>query len=275
MKKYLVIDHMVLVHVLAAKLDSESDLEAIKKIITVWVGFISRPWLYISDCPYFEASELIPILVADAKTELPDTTIPGYWRHQEFPQYKGNRKHASGLLNRVRALTLSVWNRNRLPLFFEGGFEADDFASCFVNNFKDNFFALLTVDSDWSGLVGENCIWLDTYCGKHPRKNPLHQANMLDSDRVLTRFNSHKDFANYPLDKPSDIYIAKHFLGDKSDNIPAGNVVDFGIIDLLNPNRKIDHTKIMLPESQTSTDIVVRSFVRPDMFGLPVFEWSK
>ena len=273
--KYLVIDHMVLVHVLTSKLDAESDLNMIEGMIRVWCGFISRPWLYVSDCPYFEAMELIPILVTDAKTQQPDTSIPGYWRHHEFPKYKGNRKHASGLINILRKMTLDIWQEHNLPLFSEPGFEADDFASCFVNNFKDDYFALLTVDSDWSGLVGDNCLWLDTYCGKFPRKNPLHQSNMLDSDRVLTRFNSHPDFKSFPLLSPSDIYLAKHLLGDKSDNIPAGKLVDIGIIDLINPNVKIDHNKITLPKTHIPTDIKVKSFVRPDMFGLPAFEWSK
>lgn len=267
----VIIDHMSLIHPFVhSRFQGEND--AIN-----WVNFFRTPANYLPDNPLASPFDFQTVLVSDQKTSESvlgigeSVTNNKYWRHQYHQAYKSGRKPTNNLLSLAKQLTARYWVESGGQLLAQPGFEADDFAAYICSEYPTVPKFLMTVDSDWAGLVRDESegqaavMWLDTYAGKYVNKSRL---NMLDSQRVLDRFNNHRDFqGQYFLEQPSDIYPAKWMLGDKSDNIPAHQSVPFGIIDLINPMRKVDPVEVKGSVGKLTSEF------RCDMFGVPNFEW--
>ncbi len=269
---YVILDHMSLVHAL---INSHAFTGA--DTVQVWVEFFGNPANYLPHTPLGSPFDFLPILVTDQKTTevklgIGDkTTNRLYWRHKYHPTYKSGRKPSEPLLNNVRELSWKLWSDAGLTSYSQEGFEADDFAAYFCKHYPDEHKYLVTIDSDWAGLVDDKTYWVDTYCqNPNYRKPSKRRENILDPAKVLDRFNNHRDFTSFHLDKPSDIYRAKHLLGDKSDSILGGESVDIGIISLIDPLETVE--PITLPDTIKTSRLIPG--LRCDMFGLPLLEWS-
>lgn len=268
---FVIIDHMPLVHSLAWNWMGDMDL------LTYWVKFFGNPANYLPKTPLGSPFDFVPILVTDTKTCEKDLGIGEsdvsrlYWRHKYYPLYKSGRKPTNKAVGNLRDITMDLWLDAGLTAYSQVGFEADDFASYFCAEFPETPKYLMTLDSDWSGLVSDTTYWIDTYTQKANHRKPAkRRENILDTPKMLDRFNNHKDFTGYHLSQPSDIYKAKHVLGDTADTIPEGEQVDLGIISLVSPTEVI--SPIQLPGEIRKTELLVD--LRSDMFGVPNLEWT-
>lgn len=227
------LDFLSLVHPFTYKL-KELPPDAIPDFCGQWVRYFANPHLY---CPNnnpidFNIWGALPVLCVDAKNKRGQ-----YWRHDYLPTYKTGRRPKSELLLQVRDLLLDEWIQLGLPCLREAGFEADDWAGALVKHTPpDTKIALVSVDSDWAQLVSDRVMWMDVY-PPSGRKGESQKKSVLGVDQVLERFNNQtKHIKTRLLTHPYDLVDHKHEFGDwASDKIPAGRLVDVGIIDLLNP----------------------------------------
>lgn len=139
--------------------------------------------------------------------------------------YKGGRKFPSKEVEKCRKVINSVLNSLDITTLGVKGYEADDMAAALVRiNKPGEKMLLLTIDSDWLGLVNDDVSW---YCMRGftpPRyRHDIGSINLWASKRLKVKF-----------DKPSDIFEYKAQYGDKSDNMPP-NPSLLPYIDLLNP----------------------------------------
>jgi hypothetical protein len=137
--------------------------------------------------------------------------------------YKGGRKFPEYRFNWLRTYVRNLLQEQGVHLWASEGYEADDYAAAFVRSAvaRDRPMTLLTVDTDWLGLVSSDVQWV-CMSGFSPRiRQGLAGLNEWAKARLGETF-----------DTPTDLweYKAKH--GDKSDNLPAGSPI--GVIDLLN-----------------------------------------
>lgn len=114
-------------------------------------------------------------------------------------------------------------------LFFKQlGYEADDIAATIVhiNRHLDNpgKLMLLTVDTDWLGLVDNHTSWFCMH-GYQPR--------LRDSLEVINQWAQRR--LGCTLSSPRDIWDIKSRQGDRSDNLPESEGMLLPAIDLLNP----------------------------------------
>ena len=161
-----------------------------------------------------------------------------YWRSQYYPDYKANRPSRSNEISFI----LEIFNDLKLPCMKVDGYEADDLAALFCVLFRRRPLRsdweqvyLLTIDSDWQGLIGEGITWVDVN---------NHEPRIRDSDVVHDwfvgqYFKQPKKWQRiWPLpDKcdfhPSDIWKWKVAVGDKADNLPPD--CDYHLINLYEP----------------------------------------
>lgn len=151
----------------------------------------------------------------------------GYWRHTYLDHlginYKGQRSKQESVTTCLEAIPrlLTKLGFNTLGV---KGFEADDIAALFVTQRKaGETIHLLTIDTDWCGLIGPGVHWtsLNTY-HKPVHRWDLESLNSWSMKRLKTT-----------LDYPSQIWEVKANKGDRSDNLPPGSPIE--VIDLLHP----------------------------------------
>jgi 5'-3' exonuclease, N-terminal resolvase-like domain len=228
----VVLDFLSLVHPFVHKL-GELPPQATPKYCEQWVRYFGNPHVY---CPQknpvgFDPYNATPILCVDLKYG------EKYWRHDHLSGYKTGRKPKSSLLLQVRDRLLDLWVGCGLPYLMEAGYEADDWAGAIYNyRPKTSKLALVSVDSDWAQLVDERVIWLDVYPPSR-RTGDTQKKSVLGIEEVLERFNNQEYYKNTRLlTHPYDLVDHKHEFGDwSSDRIPAGRLVDVGLIDLIHP----------------------------------------
>lgn len=231
-----------------------------------------------------------------------DTKIAGkYWRHDYLEQpavfekvwaanksarskkaaepifYKAGRKYPEKSFTKLKKDMEAIAVSQGWQLLKVAGYEADDIAAAFVAANRglptDQQVKIWTIsiDSDWLGLVGEDCSWFCLY-GWSPRvRADLKTINSWSARRL------NKTFA-----EPKDLWAYKSEYGDKSDNLPKNSPIE--VIDLLNPPdehklwakpqlagifRKLltEHQKTQLPEITKATEYLrllgVPKFVKP------------
>ena len=143
-------------------------------------------------------------------------------------KYKSGRKLPTNIFNRIKARVYKDIEKfkSTYPSIGISGYEADDLAAAYVklSDGEENIL-LLTVDSDWLGMVSENVSWMCMY-GYSPRvRGDLASINDWSQSRL-----------GKLLKKPSEIWEVKSEKGDASDGIPAHpNHAYKPIIDLFNP----------------------------------------
>lgn len=140
--------------------------------------------------------EYYPIFVTDSPGSS-DT------RKQLYPEYKANRTAADATFYQQVDFVLELAELIG-TVYKKAGFEADDLAGAFVEQYKSQGdITLLTVDADWLQLLedGVRVIQLKTN-GRHV---------LWDADLF---------FAEYHL-KPKQLISLKAITGDGSDNIPG------------------------------------------------------
>lgn len=144
--------------------------------------------------------------------------------------YKAGRKFPEYAFTKMKKVMLQVIREQGWRCFGQVGYEADDVAAAVVKanmSLPDNLrhrVVLLTVDSDWMGLIDDLTSWFCLH-GYFPRiRGDMHSANEW-AQRRLKR----------PLKQYRDIWDIKAQQGDKSDNLPPSNGVLLPAIDLLNP----------------------------------------
>lgn len=143
------------------------------------------------------------------------------------PVYKGTRKPRTEDLKRIVSSVYDAVQNSAYPLLKTSGYEADDQAAlmCRLNE-KAGFYhdvLLLTVDSDWLGLVSDTVSW---YC-MHGYK-PRLRSNVAQINDWLVNVKK-----SSPIEKPSDIWAEKVKKGDSADNLPKGTPIE--LFDLYNP----------------------------------------
>ena len=142
--------------------------------------------------------------------------------------YKAGRKFPDYSFTKLKKQLLEVIKERKWTLLGKSGYEADDLAATIVavNNRLENpgNVMLLTIDSDWLGLVNQNTSWFCSH-GWFPRL----RSDLLSVNQWATRR------LGGPVENFRDIWEVKGVSGDKSDNIPPSEGVLLPIIDLLNP----------------------------------------
>jgi 5'-3' exonuclease, N-terminal resolvase-like domain len=195
-------------------------------------------------------SEAQIVLVCDRKSKTYATLdgYPGYWRTQylqrpevvaDIPRkrkadqgkpisYKGGRKYPEPGFTKLKEHLLKLCVQQKFSIVSVDGFEADDIAAAYcVLNARlpedlQHDITLVTVDSDWVGLVSPKVRW---FCmsGYFPR---------LRDDLVTINYWANKRLG-VSVSNPSDIWDIKVNQGDKSDNLPPGSPIE--VISLFQP----------------------------------------
>lgn len=112
----------------------------------------------------------------------------------------------------------------------KSGYEADDWAaSLVVLNSRlpePNKMTLVTVDSDWMGLVSPDVDW---FCMKGWKPRLRSYGSDQFKEWVWRRLDVN-------ISEPKDIWLVKQAQGDKSDNLPKKGPIE--VIDLLAPPKE-------------------------------------
>lgn len=157
-----------------------------------------------------------------------------YWRQSWLNdngyriQYKGGRKPKSDTYHLAKqAFYQQVRAFPRMIVYGETGFEADDMVAKMVREASPNdYICMVTVDTDWIGLVSDRVSWVNI----HGRWRPRFRNNIQSINEWASRC---KALNKQTLDYPAQIWDIKSKDGDKSDNLPSGSPI--GVISLLNP----------------------------------------
>lgn len=203
-----------------------------------YIKAIDTQLLWLLSCQYLEGlidlSKVIPVIVNDQKNSKHQ-----YWRHDYLKQseenkiaYKAGRKLPNNDFKRAKRLAKErtlLPAFSHIPSFSVKNYEADDLAATLVhlNRYElNNAFNILlvTVDSDWLGLIDDHTSWFCMHGYKPRVRSSLAQLNhWAKSNRnLLTTFS-----------EPTELWEYKSKLGDKSDNLPANSPIE--VINLLNP----------------------------------------
>ena len=154
-----------------------------------------------------------------------------YWRNHYLRDflidYKAGRRSKSELFITIMRTIQNTIDRQGWMKLAKEGYEGDDFAGALVSRNRYlgsyNYLTLLTIDTDWLGLVGSDCRWLSSDVRWVPRvRHNLTRVNIWAKKRW-----------GIELESPSDLWNYKADTGDASDKLPPGSPI--GVIDLLNP----------------------------------------
>lgn len=147
--------------------------------------------------------------------------------------YKGGRKFPDYSFTKMKKYVHRLTQDMGYAWLGVPGYEADDLAAlaCKVLNSRGTNVLLLTVDTDWLGLLSHSVSW---YCmkGYTPRLRTL-----VKDELGVSTFDhwSYKKFG-VTFSDPAELWHYKARVGDKSDNLPAGSPIE--VIDLYNPPKK-------------------------------------
>jgi hypothetical protein len=137
--------------------------------------------------------------------------------------YKGGRKELTAFHSMIRVVMSKEVERQGWTVLSAKGYEADDLAAALVHlNAGKDLIWLLTIDTDWLGLVSDNVKWFCT-SGHQPRvRGDIKQINVWSQQRF-----------KLDLETPRAIWDYKALVGDTSDNLPYYSPLE--VIDLLAP----------------------------------------
>jgi hypothetical protein len=159
--------------------------------------------------------------------------------HEITPtDYKGNRRQKDDNFYEVVEIGWEYVTKY-FPCFKEEGYEADDWAGAIYRVSRDTRgvcrdrqILLSTIDRDWSGLVDESqkIYWANT---RYPGPKERIQERLAGEDQVRL----HTEIKlGAKINHPREIFMAKHELGELSDNLPPGSPIEY--IDLSEPHPK-------------------------------------
>jgi len=241
MSTFLVIDASVMVYTLNGdnvKNVSRSDVaykygvrgakEFDRQVSHAYVDWLtSGEWLP----PQLKGPDLIPIWVWDKK--LPSLE---YWRHSWLKamghyhiHYKAGRTEKPDSWYTLRDhMKFRVSQLGVGSLEFDG-YEADDIAGAIVKLAKatGDKVVLLTVDTDWLGLISPKVSWVSSTRYAPQVRNNLESLNVWSQRRLNTTFQVAEELWEY-----------KCVHGDPSDNLPPKSPKE--VISLLNPPAEYD-----------------------------------
>ena len=251
---FVAIDLMSCVHPYQNAHPTASFSQISNTLAPEWVRFHLQPELWIpSGWVASGVKKIVPILLVDEKMK------GVYWRHRYHAKYKSGRKAHPDSIGALRDAIIHQWKMAGGAIETQPEFEADDFAGDLCRSLGSNERALLiSVDSDWAQLVSDRVVWLDTYAAKE-RKHRDQRPAVLDIQQVIKRWNSYPDHGlpETSITNPREIAQVKHLIGDRSDAIPGGGIVPFGIIDLYYPTYRptpvdrekyLDSSEVQIPE---------------------------
>lgn len=181
----------------------------------------------------YDPSRVEYVYCIDSKVDQPNGTR-GYWRHNEFAEYKAGRANRPPEWYRTIELAKEYCAKHNLVVLEHDGQEADDNIAEVCRKFKgvDNVRVFISsVDLDLTQLVGDNVYYAWTFSNKGYAKitrlfNSFHVC-------AYVKYKFKRDITH-----PSQIVDIKVELGDKSDNLAPG--ADRRLIDLCNNHHGID-----------------------------------
>lgn len=171
--------------------------------------------------------EALALLEKGSPVRIVDRDNVGIIPDVRIPSYKGGRKLPTTAFKRLKRKAYKLLADRGYQLFSAKGYEADDIASYICRKFPEEHLALLTVDTDWMGLVSDRIYWYEMGNRKPRYRYHLQHINQWAIKRLKVE-----------LDKPSDIWKVKSIQGDRSDNLPPGSPIE--VIDLLHPPKEYD-----------------------------------
>lgn len=144
-------------------------------------------------------------------------------------KYKGGRKLPTYAFKKMRKLMYGYINNvGKHHVLESRGYEADDLAASLVYTNRENGspwdILLLTVDTDWLGLGGDDVTWVCMSGFEPVVRGSIEVVNQWAEKRLGVSLKNHRD-----------IWDIKGVQGDASDNLPASAGVLLPVIDLLNP----------------------------------------
>ncbi|MEM9451545.1 MAG: hypothetical protein AAGA75_23845 [Cyanobacteria bacterium P01_E01_bin.6] len=225
--KLFIIDTSVVAHLMCSRLCqytlSDEERELYVKASLHWINALGM-------IPYFaDAQECHCIWAMDSKP---------YWRSRILPTYKGNRSPSSHEVS----LVLDIVRELNFQTIEFTGYEADDIAALFCAVYHRRpirstweSINLLTIDTDWQGLVSDGITWMDIN-GHEPRVRNIDALYQWFEGKHAKQPKKWQQA--YPLPsvsefRPSNIWQWKSVVGDRSDNLPPGSPI--GLIDLYQP----------------------------------------
>jgi hypothetical protein len=159
--------------------------------------------------------------------------------------YKGGRKQVSELHTNIISIMRMVIKDRGYTMLGISNYEADDIAAALVRlNAGRSYTWLVTIDTDWLGLVNDSVGWC-CQKGYEPRfRDSMKQVNEWSARRLKTSFNAARELWDYKAE-----------VGDKSDNLPAFSPLS--VIDLCQPPAEFDILNI--PEYSEHLEAVLQS----------------
>lgn len=143
-------------------------------------------------------------------------------------KYKAGRSLPAYKFTKIKKLVYQYLDQLEANQMGSSGYEADDMAAAIVQNNTDRGnpynILLLTVDTDWLGLVNPSVTWC-CMSGFFPTvRDSLEVVNSWTLARLKCTLTTWREIWDVKGDK-----------GDASDNLPASDGQLLPVIDLLNP----------------------------------------
>lgn len=233
MDRFFIIDASVTMHMIGNVLAKHSlSQEEQKQYVRA-----SFKWMHkLGMLPHFRgAASCYPIWVCDS---------PPYWRAEVYPEYKATRaKEKPYDIDMIRDLFFEI----DFPRLAIAGQEADDLASLYCRLFRQRSLDdqwghtyLLTVDSDWQGLVNQDITWVGLGGHEPSVRTPdicwewLNNKHKKQSGRKkkLWEMPEREEF------QARAVWDWKIAVGDRADNLPEDSTP--GLIDLHRPCEPYD-----------------------------------
>ena len=154
-----------------------------------------------------------------------------YWRTKYKLDYKGNRKKRTDEVKTSLDIFEQCFELADIPLLGIPQYEADDIAGAIVKlweksqrNFDELF--LVTVDSDWQGLVVDDSVcWLNllNYAPRARRTPEVYQWLVKDYNKSPKYKKKAWELPSFYDFSSAQIWEWKGVSGDKADNIEAAD----------------------------------------------------
>ena len=200
----------------------------IKKVGQLFVKHLSSgEWLPAR----LKHADTVPVWAWDTKDTLGEYWRHAYLREQGLPiKYKAGRKDKTDTWYKCRDAVKHAVTTMELTSFEYEGYEADDIAGAIVKLAGSDPVTLLTVDTDWLGLLSPTCTWVSSTNYAPQVRNNLTSFNSWCQKRLKAMFH-----------EPTQLWTYKAIHGDKSDNLPRKSPL--AVINLLEPPPKYDLTQ--------------------------------
>lgn len=212
----IIIDASAIAYIIEAKLTgfNSSDPE-VREGMVIWLN--ERLWLNsATPCRTIWALDSTP-----------------YWRSRYEPEYKANRTPATLNIKPTMEIIKALPNAVAVQEF-----EADDIAGAYVQSIEGAVH-LLTIDSDWQGLVSNRVTMFNPIYEPQIRR-PIEAWGWLNTKAKAV---PKKYYPPYRVPQvinfqPREIWRFKARFGDVGDNLRPGSAI--GLLDLLDPLERVD-----------------------------------